>query len=85
MSRVEELVVEDSAPEEMFAHALYGAILHWGTQCLSQASLTTGLSIRDLRDGLQVLLKRGLVREVPGQSRASEEYLSYELDPKASR
>lgn len=60
--------------------ALFGAILEYGNQCISQASLKTGIGVEALTRAKEQLLERHLIRPVLGQATRDELHLSYEAN-----
>jgi len=60
--------------------ALYTVILLRGKQCLSQASMRTGFGIAELERARDSLVRKGLIRPVPGQEDREPDYYSYEAD-----
>ena len=60
--------------------ALYGVILERGNQCLSQASMRTGLGISTLEKAKDSLERKGFIRPVKNQDRRDKDYKSYEIN-----
>ena len=67
---------DELAPQK----ALYGVILNYGVQCLSQASDITGLEYKDLEKAKDLLVKKKLIRLVKSQGNRDKIYYSYEIN-----
>ena len=65
---------------ETVERALFRAILERGNQCLSQASLNTGFGLACLREAVDSLLRKGLIRPAPDQKNREASFLSYEAN-----
>ena len=60
--------------------AFYGIILERGNQCLSQASMRTGFGVKALEKAKNILIKKGLIRQVKSQGKRDKLYHSYEVN-----
>ena len=65
-------------PLQEVERALLRVILEKGNQCVSQASLKTGHGTTALLAARDSLVRRGLIKEVPGQSHRELVFRSYE-------
>lgn len=64
--------------------ALYGTILSSGSQCLSQASVSTGYGIKELECARDALVERGVIRSLARGDRP-EEFVSYVVARSSAR